>query len=195
MFVYGSLIAPKESPFPGEAPAWSVALLLNELDSQPLFQLLEDIIQVQRKNDKKYPTDNSMLLLPWSPSTQKNASGTRTIIDGEYLWKFKRKSIVKKKDGTQERQTPPIIYDASGKVVNDTITNIGRGTTGKAIFTAYPYAAGKNIGISFQLKGFQIAALEAEDDSIELTPIAGGFVVDDAAPAPAAAPVDELEDF
>jgi hypothetical protein len=75
----------------------------------------------------------------------------------------------------------------------DTINHIGWGSTGKAVFNLYPYASGRNIGISLQLIGFQIASLEAPKDEMpELAPIAGGFVADG---APVAASSDVLEDF
>ena len=191
-YVFGSLIAAQESPF-GDAPYWSIGLCLSELDAQPLLQLLEDSIKDQRNTNPKYPASNEMLLLPYGPSMKRDAAGNKTPVDGELVFKFKRKSVIKKRDGSQERQTPPIIYDSTGKIINDTINHIGWGSTGKAVFNLYPYASGRNIGISLQLIGFQIASLEAPKDEMpELAPIAGGFVADG---APVAASSDVLEDF
>jgi hypothetical protein len=192
-FIFGSLVQQQESPF-GEGPFWSCGFLLSEEDSQPMFKLLESIIAEQRKLNDKYPPDEQ-LIVPWGPSMKKNAAGVKEVVDGEFVWKFKRKAIVKRKSGAQERNTPPIIYDASGAIVNDSVGNIGRGSTGKVIFSPYAFAAGRNIGVSFQLAGFQIANLETnEAEALTLAPIAGGFIAEDA-PVPTTPAPDVLDDF
>jgi hypothetical protein len=174
---YGSLIEPKEDPFGG--CNWTVALVLKEEDSDGLLAVVETELEAARKKNPQFPKSNEKLNLPYSLSTTKNDKGEKEIVEGELLWRFKRKLILKRRTGEEDRNTPPALYDSNGRFVSDLVKEIGWGSTGKVIYTPFTYCNTMNSGVSFQLTGFQINELVKSTD-IELAPIPGGFVADSA---------------
>ena len=172
---FNSLVTPRTSDY-GKT-SWDVGMVLTEKDSQSIFQAIEDEIQRFRdtnRNGKDLP-DNSKLKMPWRQSVQQNADGEKVPVDGEFLWVFKRPiSYPDRRNGGEMKNTPPLIYDAMGKIV-DGMTEVPNQTTGKAIYEVGVYNRMGNSGVTMRLVGFQIAQLG--EAGLDLAPIEGGSFV------------------
>ena len=127
-----------------------------------------------------FPNDTSKLQLPFGPAMDRNPDdpdGEKIQSETETIFKFKRKlEYTSKKTGKVMQRSAPTIYDASGKVVNDQIQNIGWGSIGRVYYKALPYTYLKKPGITLALEGFQIKELKAGGGSSSgpVAPIEGG---------------------
>ena len=171
---FNSLVTPRTSDF-GKT-SWDVGMVFTEKDSQSIFQAIEDELQRFRDTNRsgKDLPDNSKLKMPWRQSVQQNADGEKVPVDGEFLWVFKRPiSYPDRRNGGEMKNTPPLIYDAIGKIVEG-MTEVPNQTTGKAIYEVGIYNRMGNSGVTMRLVGFQIAQLG--EAGLDLAPIEGGFV-------------------
>jgi len=173
-YVFGALIEPRTNAF--GISQWTVGLVLQEDEAQPLFTLIEEALEAKRVGNPRFPATNEGLKMPFFPGTKLLPDGTREEIPGEFLFKFARKLERKTKTGEVTRNTPPAIYDSLGRVINGKVDQIGGGSTGKAVFEIYVYDNGGIRGVTLQLLGFQIAELKTRE--LELPPIEGGFVAE-----------------
>jgi hypothetical protein len=173
-YVFGSIVEPRTNAF--GVSQWSVGLVLQEADAQPLFELIEQYLEEKRVGNARFPKTNDGLKMPFFPSTKLLPDGTKEEVPGEFLFKFVRKFERKNKSGELTRNTPPAIYDSLGRVINGKVDRISSGSTGKAVFEVYVYDNAGVRGVTFQLLGFQIAELKVQE--LELPPIEGGFVAE-----------------
>ena len=109
---------------------------------------------------------------PYRPSEKKEEDGSKTVVDGEFLWTFKRK-VVKKFRGEEVRQFPAKIYDSDGCIVPNP-PRIGGGSKVKVIFTPFAYDNVQK-GVQLQLEAVQIVELK-EVAKFEVAPVEGGWL-------------------
>lgn len=176
-FAFGSLLTPKANPY-GKVQ-YDAGVVLTEKDSQSIFEAIEEALENYRGGPRgKDLPPNDKLNMPWRQSTKKNDAGEKEEVPGEFLWVFKRPHTWKTKSGEEQRNTPPLIYDSMGRIVQD-ITEIPGGSTGKVIYEVGIYNNMGNSGVTLRLIGFQVAEL-AEMGGLELQPIEGGTFVAEA---------------
>lgn len=174
---YGSIIEARVNEASGRTE-WSIGWVAREDETQDIFDLIEQALADMRQKDPRFPKDNSKLHMPVAQSMAKDDTGEKVPVEGELLFKFKRNSTKTLKTGEQIPNTPPLIYDSTGRLVDPkTITRLGSGSTGRPIFEVYGYNMSMAKGVSLQLAGFQIDKLR-QDDPIELPPIEGGWVAE-----------------
>lgn len=173
---FNSIINPRTSDF-GKT-SWDVGVVLTEKDSQSIFQAIEDEINRFRDANakgKELPS-NDKLKMPWRQSVRQNEDGEKVPVEGEFLWVFKRPvSYPDRRNGGEMKNTPPLIYDSMGKIV-DGLQEVPNQTTGKVVYEVGIYNRMGNSGITLRLVGFQIAEMGA-GSGVDLTPIEGGTFV------------------
>lgn len=170
---WGNVVAPKSNQY--GCDTWDVALTMGEEESLPLISLVERMINEAMSSRPAFPKDRSKLYVPYDQSKKKLPDGSFEPIDDELLWKFKRKTEIKGRNGELSRNTPPAIYDSTGRLCTDEIGSVGWGSVIKVVFEPFHYAAGATAGVSFLLTGIQIVQLE-DDQSFAPPPIEGGFI-------------------
>jgi len=173
---FNSIINPRTSDF-GKT-SWDVGVVLTEKDSQSIFQAIEDEINRFRDANakgKELPS-NDKLKMPWRQSVRQNEDGEKVPVEGEFLWVFKRPvSYPDRRNGGEMKNTPPLIYDSMGKIV-DGLQEVPNQTTGKVVYEVGIYNRMGNSGVTLRLVGFQIAEMGA-GSGVDLTPIEGGTFV------------------
>lgn len=173
---FNSIINPRTSDF-GKT-SWDVGVVLTEKDSQSIFQAIEDEITRYRDTNakgKELP-NNDKLKMPWRQSVRQNEDGEKVPVEGEFLWVFKRPvSYPDRRNGGETKNTPPLIYDSMGKIV-DGLEEVPNQTTGKVVYEVGIYNRMGNSGITLRFVGFQIAEMGA-GSGVDLTPIEGGTFV------------------
>jgi hypothetical protein len=173
---FNSIINPRTSDF-GKT-SWDVGVVLTEKDSQSIFQAIEDEVTRYRDTNakgKELPS-NDKLKMPWRQSVRQNEDGEKVPVEGEFLWVFKRPvSYPDRRNGGEMKNTPPLIYDSMGKIV-DGLQEVPNQTTGKVVYEVGIYNRMGNSGVTLRLVGFQIAEMGA-GSGVDLTPIEGGTFV------------------
>ena len=146
----------------------------------PLADAIDEAIAEYRKDDPSFPEDVTKLQLPLKPAQDKdpeNPDGDRIESKTDTLVKFVRKLEWKeKKTGKVHQRSAPTIYDAAGTVCNETVGEVGWGTTGRMYFKAIAYDFKGKKGVSFALEGFQIKELKTKDAGVTAAPIEGGWI-------------------
>ena len=173
---FNSIVTPRTSDF-GKT-SWDVGMVLTEKDSQSIFRAIEDEITRFRDTNAKGKDlpNNDKLKMPWRQSVRQNEDGEKVPVEGEFLWVFKRPvSYPDRRSGGETKNTPPLIYDSLGKIVND-MQEVPNQTTGKVVYEVGIYNRMGNSGVTLRLVGFQIGELGAGSD-VQLTPIEGGTFV------------------
>ena len=174
---FGSLIEPRVNETSGKTE-WSLGWVIAEEDAQDIYHHIEQALEDARQRDPRFPKDNSKLHIPIQPSMKKDDSGEKVPVDGELLVKFKRNAHRTLKTGEMTPNTPPHIYDATGRLVDPkTIGRVAGGSTGRVVYETYVYNMAAAKGVSLQLMGFQISTLQKED-AMDLPPIEGGWVAE-----------------
>lgn len=162
--VWGSLVEPRENQANGEME-WSLGLVCSEVECEAIFEAIESALSEARAKDLKFPRDNSKLYLPFQPAMKKGEDGELEPDEGFVTLKFKRKRMIRKRGASEKAMnTPPRIYDSTGKFVE--LPDVPRGSKGKAVFDMYTYNTATTKGLSFGLRGFQVVELFERDDSI-----------------------------
>ena len=173
---FNSIINPRTSDF-GKT-SWDVGVVLTEKDYQSIFQAIKDEINRFRDANakgKELPS-NDKLKMPWRQSVRQNEDGEKVPVEGEFLWVFKRPvSYPDRRNGGEMKNTPPLIYDSMGKIV-DGLQEVPNQTTGKVVYEVGIYNRMGNSGVTLRLVGFQIAEMGA-GSGVDLTPIEGGTFV------------------
>ena len=151
---------------------WTIGVKLKEDEMVPLMDICNDEIKEKQKAGKFAKELKGLKLnWPYRPSQKKEEDGSKTVVDGEFLWVFKRK-VVRKIRGEESRNMPPSIFDGMGhKVPNP--PQIGGGSKVKIIFTPYAYDNVQK-GVQFQLQAVQIVELK-EVATLEIAPVEGGW--------------------
>jgi len=168
---WGSLIEPRENQASGEME-WSLGLVCAEDECQEFFEAIEEALAEARAKDLKFPRDNSKLYLPFSPALKKNEAGELEPDEGFITIKLKRKRMIRKRGLTEKTtNTPPLLYDSSGKIVR--LAEVPGGSRGLAVFDIYCYNTPTTKGVSLGLKGFQVVELFEREDA--LPAIEGGW--------------------
>ena len=175
-FCFGALITPRINNMnPDAPPEWLAALQCSEAESQAMFEAIEAALEDARAKQPRFPKDSKGLRFPWRQATEKaEGSDERVPLEGQLLWVFKRKSIVKRY-GEEVKNTPPTLYDNGGKVCTGQVEEIGLRSTGKVIYRTYAYCQPGNSGVGFGLEGFQIGELKESNNTPDLPPIGGNF--------------------
>ena len=154
---------------------WTIGVKLTEEQMIPLMDICNEEIADKQKAGKLGKQLSPKFNWPYRPSQKKEEDGSKTVVDGEYLWVFKRK-VVRKVRGEESRNMPPSIFDGMGhKVPNP--PQIGGGSKVKIIFTPYAY---DNVaqGVQLQLQAVQIVELK-EVATLEIAPVEGGWKAPD----------------
>lgn len=146
----------------------------------PLADAIDEAVAEYRKADPSFPEDVTKLQLPIKPAQDKdpeNPDGDRIESKTETIVKFVRKLEWKeKKTGKVHQRSAPTIYDAAGTVCNETVGEVGWGSTGRMYFKAIAYDFKGKKGVSFALEGFQIKELKTKDAGVTAAPIEGGWI-------------------
>ena len=178
-YAFGNVVGAPEMDL-GDKLAWQVGLKLENSKIAPLLEVIDQAINDYRVLFPAFPNDTSKLQLPFGPAMDRNPDdpdGEKIQSETETIFKFKRKlEYTSKKTGKVMQRSAPTIYDASGKVVNDQIQNIGWGSVGRIYYKALPYIYLKKPGITLGLEGFQIKDLKTGGGSSSgpVAPIEGG---------------------
>ena len=150
---------------------WNIGVKFTEAEMIPLMDICNEEIADRQKSGKLAKELSPKFNWPYRPSQKKEEDGSKTVVDGEYLWVFKRK-VVRKIRGEESRNMPPSIFDGMGhKVANP--PQIGGGSKVKIIFTPYAYDNVQQ-GIQLQLQAVQIVELK-EVATLEVAPVEGGW--------------------
>jgi len=172
-FVFGALVQPRTNDF-GKTE-WSCGLQLSNDEGEPLLAAIEETLAAKRKGDPRFPQKNDGLRMPYRPSKSKGDNGEYIVDPDNMVWVFNRNHEIKR-NGEPTRNTPPLIYDSTGKIVQD-LNHIGFGSMIKVVYDIYCYSQpGGNGGVKLDLIGFQIADLKEMVE--ELAPIEGGWVAE-----------------
>lgn len=181
--VFGALCDPRENPNSGKIE-WNLGFVLSLADSEPLMEAIEQALADKRAHDARFPATNDKLKMPYRMSTKKLEDGSREDDPDNLLWNFKRMAQYRTKTGDTKNNTRPSIYDSRGMVVTESVNSIPGGTTGKAVYEVYCYDMPGTKGVQLQLIGFQIAQMKTTQ--VELQPIEGGWISEEADPIAAA---------
>ena len=150
---------------------WNIGVKFTEEEMVPLMDICNEEIADRQKSGKFAKELSPKFHWPYRPSQKKEEDGSKTVVDGEFLWVFKRK-VVRKIRGEESRNMPPSIFDGMGhKVANP--PQIGGGSKVKIIFTPYAYDNVQQ-GIQLQLQAVQIVELK-EVSTLEVAPVEGGW--------------------
>jgi hypothetical protein len=172
-FVFGALNQPRTNNF-GKTE-WSCGLQLSTEEGEPLLTAIEQTLAAKRKGDPRFPQKNDNLRMPYRPSRSKDESGEYIVDPNKMIWVFNRNYEIKR-NGEPTRNTPPLIYDSTGRLVED-LGHVGFGSMIKVVYDIYCYSQpGGNGGVKLDLLGFQIASLKENVE--ELAPIEGGWVAE-----------------
>lgn len=148
------------------------------------MEIIEQALAVKRASDPRFPATNEKLKMPYRMSTKKLEDGTKEDDPENLLWNFKRKAKYRSKTGDTETRPRPQLYDSRGMIVTEAVSNVPGGSLGKVIFEPYVYDMAGSKGVQLQLHGFQISELKTME--VELQPIEGGWVSEEADPIAAA---------
>ena len=150
---------------------WTIGVKLTEEEMTPLMDICNEEIADRQKTGKLGKELGPKFNWPYRPSQKKEEDGSKTVVDGEYLWVFKRK-VVRKIRGEESRNMPTKIFDSDGSLVPNP-PRIGGGSKVKVIFTPYAY---DNVakGVQLQLEAVQIVELK-EVAKLEVAPVEGGW--------------------
>ncbi len=181
--VFGALCSPRENPNSGEVE-WNLGFVLPVAESESILEAIEQALATKRAADPRFPAASDKLKMPYRMSTKKLEDGSREDDPDNLLFNFKRKAQYRTKTGDTETRTRPALYDSRGMVVTETVSNIPGGSTGKVVFEVYVYDMPGSKGVQLQLHGFQIAELKT--NQVELQPIEGGWISEEADPIAAA---------
>lgn len=174
--VFGTLTDPRENPNNGKLE-WNAGFVLPTAECEGLLGVIEDALTDMRSRKSTFPATNDKLHFPYRLSNKRLENGEREEDPDKLLWNFKRNAERRSKTGETTKNTPPNLYDANGKVVTGTVPRVPSGSTGRFVYDVYVYDMPGMKGVSFQIKGFQIAQLK--EISLDLPPIEGGWVPDD----------------
>lgn len=174
---FGSVIEARLNESSGKTE-WSMGWVVPEADAQDIFDSIERAIEEMRQRNPRFPKDNSKLHMPFSQSMKKDENGERVPEDGVLLFKFKRNASRTLKTGEQQPNTPPHLYDSTGRLVDPkTIGRVGGGSTGRVVYETYVYDMPAAKGVQLQLVGFQVDQLRKEEAMV-LPTIEGGWVAE-----------------
>lgn len=174
---FGSVVEPRVNDTSGKTE-YSIGWVASEDETQDILSIIELSLEEERKRNSYFPKSNEKLHFGFTQSMKKDESGEKVPDEGMLLFKFKRNAHRTLKTGEQTLNTPPHIYDATGRLVDSkTIGQIGAGSTGRVIFETYVYDMKAAKGVQLQLVGFQIEKIRQEE-AIELPPIEGGWVAE-----------------
>jgi len=174
---FGSIIEPRINETSGKTE-WSLGWVIPEADAQDIFDAIEQALAEERQRNPRFPKDNSKLHMPYSQSMKKDESGEKVPEDGVLLFKFKRNANRTLRTGEMTPNTPPHLYDSTGRLVEaKTIGRVAGGSTGRVIYELYVYDMAAAKGVQLQLVGFQVDKLQQEE-TVALPPIEGGWVAE-----------------
>ena len=157
-FCFGALITPRINNMnPDAPPEWLAAIQCSEAESQGMFEAIEAALEDARAKQPRFPKDSKGLRFPWRQATEKaEGSDERVPLDGQLLWVFKRKSVVKRY-GEEVKNTPPTLYDNGGKVCTGQVEEIGLRSTGKVIYRPTGTASPATVALALAWKAFRSA--------------------------------------
>ena len=189
IMVFGNLVKPEEDL--SGRPVWQGSLRIPMDQSERLLQAIADAVESKQQEDKSFPdVTDPKLKKPYKPALDRdpeNPEAPKTESKTDVLFKFTRKLEWKDKSGKTHQRSAPTLYDAAGKVVNDQLTEVPWGSTGRFFFVAIPYDFRGSKGVSLGLEAFQIKELREVSSQINAAPIEGGWI------APASDEVDMNE--
>jgi len=178
LLAFGNLTTPE--PDLSDRMVWQASMRFPNEAIGPLADAIDAAIAEYRKSDPSFPEDLTKLQLPLKPAKdkdQENPDGDRIESKTETLVKFVRKLEWKeKKTGKIHQRSAPTIYDAAGTVCNQTVGEVGWGSTGRVYYKAIAYDFKGKKGVSFALEGFQIKELKTKDAGVTAAPIEGGWI-------------------
>ena len=181
--VFGAVVNPRENPNSGQIE-WNLGFVVPLDKSDSILAVIEQALTEKRAADPRFPETNEKLRLPYRPSMKKLEDGSKEEDPENLLFSFKRKAQYRTKSGDVRNNTRPAIYDSRGMVVTESVANIPGGTTGKAVYEVFVYDMPGSKGVQLQLVGFQIAEMKTME--VELQPIEGGWISEEADPIAAA---------
>lgn len=178
LLAFGNLTTPE--PDLSDRMVWQASMRFPNEAIGPLADAIDAAVAEYRKFDPSFPEDLTKLQLPLKPAKdkdQENPDGDRIESKTETLVKFVRKLEWKeKKTGKVHQRSAPTIYDAAGTVCNQTVGEVGWGSTGRVYYKAIAYDFKGKKGVSFALEGFQIKELKTKDAGVTAAPIEGGWI-------------------
>ena len=175
-FVFGDPINGSLNPDSGEKE-WFSLVKYPLADAKPLMAAINEIHEDALKNKPGWPKKINDVHIPLKPDRIKNEDGSYTDNPDNMVVTYKRKGTFKNKLGEKKENTAPRLFAANSNAVKpeETPSNIGRNSRVKMFFEPFAWQTktGK-CGIQFKLWGIQI--IELEEDTVEITPVEGGWV-------------------
>ena len=176
-FVFGDPINGSLNPDSGEKE-WFSMVKYPMADAKPLMATINEIHEEALKTKPNWPKKISDVHIPLKPDRIKNEDGTYTENPDNMVVSYKRKGTFKNKLGEKKENSAPKLFAANSHAVKpeETPNNIGRNSRVKMFFEPFAWqtGSGNKCGIQFRLWGVQI--IELEEDTVEITPVEGGWV-------------------
>ena len=177
LFVFGDPINGSINPDSQEME-WFSMVKYPVADAKPLMATINAIHEEALKTKPGWPKKISDLHLPMSPDKEKQEDGSYIENTDFLVFKYKRKGTFKNKLGEEKENTAPKLFASnSHALTKEQIPHkIGRNSRVKMFFEPFPWQtrSGGKCGIQFKLWGVQI--IELEEDTVEITPVEGGWV-------------------
>ena len=175
--VFGDPINGGLNPDSGEKE-WFVMVKYPVAEAKPLMAMINEIHEEALKTKPNWPKKISDLNLPVSPDKDKQEDGTYVENTDNLVFKYKRKGSFKNKFGEKKENSAPRLFASnSHALTKEQIPNqIGRNSRIRMFFEPFAWqtGSGNKCGIQFKLWGVQI--IELEEDTVEITPVEGGWV-------------------
>ena len=174
--VFGDPINGGLNPDSGEKE-WFCMVKYPVAEAKPLMAMINEIHEEALKTKPGWPKKISDVSLPMAADKDKQEDGTYVENTDNLVFKYKRKGSFKNKFGEKKENSAPRLFAANSHQLKpeETPSNIGRNSRIKMFFEPYAWQTktGK-CGIQFKLWGVQI--IELEEDTVEITPVEGGWV-------------------
>ena len=176
-FVFGDPINGSLNPDSGEKE-WFSMVKYPLADAKPLMAAINEIHEEALKTKPNWPKKINDVHIPLKPDRIKNEDGTYTENPDNMVVSYKRKgTFINKLGEKKENSAPKLFASNSHALTKEQIpNNIGRNSRVKMFFEPFPWQtkSGNKCGIQFKLWGVQI--IELEEDTVEITPVEGGWV-------------------
>ena len=132
--------------YEGNEIGYTIQLILNEKDTQSFIAILEKELSVAQK--APFFEGKKWARTPHLSYRENN--------DGDIVFKFKTKHVIKTKNGDEIKRTVPI-FDSKGKPIDVTI---GNGSIVRLAYTIVPYhKSSTNNGLTLYLDAVQVINL------------------------------------
>ena len=176
-FVFGDPINGSLNPDSGDKE-WFSMVKYPVADAKPLMAAINEVHEEALKTKPGWPKKISDVHIPMKPDRIKQEDGSYEENPDNVVISYKRKGTFKNKLGEKKENTAPRLFASNSHALTpeQTPPQIGRNSRVKMFFEPFAWQTKGNnkCGIQFKLWGVQI--VELEEDTVEITPVEGGWV-------------------